>query len=76
MPAERVMVEMGGYRKRCTMVGRPTWDADEGGLVSRVRHNGKVIEVVDVHGVWLTRPAWDNVCRVLDQSARKRTKKR
>jgi hypothetical protein len=50
------------------MVGRPTWDEAEGGLVARVRHAGEVIEVVDVCGVWLTRPAWENVCRVLDRS--------
>jgi hypothetical protein len=72
MPSERVTVEMGGYRKRCTMVGRPTRDESEGGLVSSVRHEGREIEVVDVHGVWLTRPAWEHVKRVLDRSTRKR----
>jgi hypothetical protein len=72
MPSERITVEMGGYRKRCTMVGRPMWDENEGGLVSSVRYEGKEIEIVDVYGVWLTRPAWEHVKRVLDRSTRKR----
>jgi hypothetical protein len=72
MPAERITVEMGGFRKRCTMLARPTWSDEEGGLVSRARLKGREFEIVDVYGVWLTRPAWEHVKRVLDRSTRKR----
>ena len=67
MRAERITVEMGGFRKRCTMLGRPTW-SEEGGLVARARYAGQEFEIVDVRGVWLTRSAWEYVKSVLDRS--------
>jgi hypothetical protein len=72
MPSERVMVEMGGIRERCTMVGQPKWSAKEGGMVGRARRRGKEFAIVDVCGVWLTRPAWEHVKKVL---GRRRPKK-
>ena len=66
MPSQRIMVDFGGERKRCTLMTSPKdgW--------AKARFGGMDFDVVEVWGAWLTQPTWENVCRVLDASARKR----
>lgn len=65
MPAERITVEMGGFRKRCTMLEKPA-QGDDGGLWSRARHGREEFAITQVWGVWLKESAWEYICRVLD----------
>lgn len=64
----RITVEMGGERKRCTLLTKPKRRAD-GALWARARHAGEEFAITEVWGVWLKQSAWEHVCRVLDASA-------
>lgn len=65
MAAERVMVEMGGERKRCTLIGRRFWSADDGCWTARVRQRGAEFAVYEVMGVWCTKAVVDHIRRVI-----------